>query len=300
MLREEDIALAIADTEKLIWYSPDKSNPLHAKIGSPIQKGAGIELAIREKRMITKTIPKETFGIPSRTIAIPITDDQGEIVGAIAFGVSLVRQSKLSDIAEDLVEAISRISDSTGKLSETTSHLKEAQDTMSITAKDARDQVQATSKVTEIVKRIASQSNILGLNAGIEATRAGANGRAFQVVANEVRKLANESVNAVQQVEDRIDKMKKAVETILTQTSTVDASVLQQSMEFQELKIPLKASTGFPISCSKRPGTSEYKKRPDPQGSSLIHTLSDNRIVNKRSSDSSRWRRSSCCLSCPR
>ncbi|MFS0873176.1 hypothetical protein [Paenibacillus xylanilyticus] len=71
------------------------------------------------------------------------------------------------------------------------------------------------------------------LHADIEVTRAG---RAFQVEANEVHKLAGDSVNAVQQAELRIGHIREKVETILSRASTVDVTVLRQSVEFKEIE----------------------------------------------------------------
>ncbi|PIH55859.1 methyl-accepting chemotaxis protein [Paenibacillus sp. LK1] len=236
LCQEEDIALAIADKERLIFYSPDRSNPRDVKPGSLISKGQGIEVAMTTRQMVIKLIPKEVFGIPSRTIAIPVIDEDDEVVGAIAFGVSLGRQSKLSDLAELLVSANTQITVSMSNLLETSKELREAQESMSKSADQTKKEVLETTKIADLIKKIASQTNILGLNAGIEATRAGSSGRAFQVVANEVRKLASDSVKAVQQVEERIGHMREKVETILSKTSTVDATVLRQSVEFKEIE----------------------------------------------------------------
>ncbi len=76
-----------------------------------------------------------------------------------------------------------------------------------------------------IINDIAAQTNLLSLNASIEAARAGDAGRGFAVVANEIRKLADQSVHAAKQIQNIVimitDKTKDTVNTAIEAESIV-------------------------------------------------------------------------------
>ena len=152
-----------------------------------ISEGADLQ----KSRMFETATAMEEMNIAIRDISHSSSDASVSVEGAKE------QAANSAHIASNALAAIAKVNDATMALKDNMGSLG--------------DQARSIDRVINVINDIADQTNLLALNAAIEAARAGEAGRGFAVVADEVRKLAEKTMHATKEVGDSIKSIQNAI-----------------------------------------------------------------------------------------
>jgi len=177
------------------------------------------------------------------------TASQNEAVSSTAASVeeltvSIGQMSDSAKFAQDVVEATVKISDSGltmgNKVSREIGEIDRSVTDFASQMQALQGQAGEIGTVVKLIKEIADQTNLLALNAAIEAARAGEQGRGFAVVADEVRKLAERTANATSEIQKTIEAIQSNMGSAGTLLDNVKARVVTGVATISDLITPLE------------------------------------------------------------
>ena len=247
-----DCCIMICNKEGLIVkFVGAESFDMNVREGSGVAKGGSLGECIATAKIVHKAIPKEAYNVPIKAIAVPIFDNNNVLIGGIATGISLANQEALLDSAQIIAATSEEMTATTQELAATATHLSSGLDDIESIGNSVINEVKKTDDILRFVSDVAANSNLLGLNAAIEAARAGEHGRGFAVVAEEIRKMAVNSAEAVNDIKDILNNIRKEVEILKNKVEQNSSMAERQATATQEIAKDMESLAASAIEIEK-------------------------------------------------
>ena len=143
-----------------------------------------------------------------------------------------------------LAENIEHVTKKTNEIVTTLDGLNSVSENSLGTVQGLSERTNDITSILSLIKDISDQTNLLALNAAIEAARAGEHGRGFAVVADEVRKLADRTDKAVSEINISLQTMKQDVDSISEQFGEIQEGIQGSNSLIMELNETLEHDSG--------------------------------------------------------
>lgn len=190
-------------------------------------------------KRLSSRVGAEVFGIPYIGVGVPIKDENGKVIGSLVTGSSIANQEKTQTSVNGLLASVQELS--AGSQSHASSSLNLATISQALSSESSRIMIgiSKTDKIVSMIKSVANQTNILGLNAAIEAARAGKNGLGFAVVAEEIRKLASGTNVSVAEISSILKETQETVGNLIDSINEISSISDKQAATSEQIATSL-------------------------------------------------------------
>ncbi len=216
---------------------------LGLEIGSEMADDPGLVSATQKKCAIHNVLPREVFGMAVEGELVPVLDDDNNVLGILASAYDMEDKFQVEKSSAALSDSMGVIKNTTDKIADATEYLSGLLQNIQAFSTEVISEIEKISKIVSTIQRSSAQSNILALNASIEAARAGAAGRSFTVVAEKMRSFSDESKVSANQIAETLKDMQNAVVNLHDQLSAMQDKYNEQAADIVNIKVSMEEVT---------------------------------------------------------
>lgn len=244
----EGAFMYVSDLDKVYARQGSKKFDMpEQQVGTVLKGEAVARKAMQAKESLVVEVDESVYGKPVMIAAYPLfdNDEVSQVVGSL--GVVTPRQNKVNLLraANNLERGLTEISAVLEELASSASEVTVNEQQLGRNIRQIYDLSEEINEVMAFIKQIADATKMLGLNAAIEAARAGDAGRGFGVVAGEIRKLSDESRETVVKIRVLTDQIKDTIEETTKNSDTTLRVSEEQAAATQEISASVEEITSM-------------------------------------------------------
>lgn len=195
-----DMGIHIGDQNGFIDYSDAEQFHLSVQPGMKYPPGDQAYEVLSSGKQVISTLAPDVLGVAVKGVATPIYEGD-ELKGLIGVARSMEQEYQAGEMTRELAESMEQTVFAVEEIAAAASQIQMSEEKLSQEINKIKESSEQITEVLEFIRTIADQTKMLGLNAAIEAARAGDAGRGFGVVAEEIRKLSDESKKTAEQIQ---------------------------------------------------------------------------------------------------
>lgn len=194
-----DIMMSITDGNEFLGYWKGDKMVADIHVGDKLSHDDPMWEVFKTGRKIQTVMPASVYGFEFNAIMIPIKE-YGKVVGTLGIAVSLENDSFTKTMSSQLLACVSSVQSSMVSMEEENDLIYHSSEQIK---EETNSILENTDKIFEYAKsiqKIANDTNMLSLNASIEAARSGEAGKGFNVVANRMSELSKDTTSASKEI----------------------------------------------------------------------------------------------------
>ena len=231
---EDELVFTISNTERFLLVQDRENLRMASKTGDAIPIGCAADVCLKEKKPVSIIVPEHVFGVPLKTMAVPVFEND-KISGTMVIGMSLSKKERISNLSNTLSDSLTEISNNLFDMTSGVQKISETNSGIQKFIEITNDNSKKTDEVLSFIEGIAKQTNLLGLNAAIESSRAGEFGKGFSVVSNEIRKLSQSTKESANQINSILNTIQNSINEIYVRFNDSNLLLDNQSSDLEEI-----------------------------------------------------------------